>query len=105
MQPLNAALHIRACNTVAAWRKAAMSSRIGRPLDEQLMPTSNRQENFMSNVQATNDDVRLLDSTSADWRTSKSNTSKIWHWYDPPVIFPIGLTLLIVGYVLARAPL
>jgi hypothetical protein len=27
-----------------------------------------------------------------------------WHWHDPPVLFPIFLVLLIVGYALLRTP-
>jgi len=27
---------------------------------------------------------------------------KTWHWYDPPVLFPIFLLLLIVGFALLR---
>jgi hypothetical protein len=57
----------------------------------------------MSNVQATNDDIRLLDSRSADWRTPELSTSKNWHWYDPPILFPVSVSLLIVGYALMRA--
>lgn len=26
------------------------------------------------------------------------------HWYDPPFLFPIFLTILIAGYALLRAP-
>lgn len=29
---------------------------------------------------------------------------KNWHWHDPPILFPIFMTLLIVGYALLRAP-
>jgi hypothetical protein len=28
---------------------------------------------------------------------------KAWHWYDPPILFPIFLILLIVGFALLRA--
>jgi hypothetical protein len=27
------------------------------------------------------------------------------HWYDPPILFPLFLVLLIVAYALLRAPL
>ena len=27
-----------------------------------------------------------------------------WHWYDPPILFPIFLVVLIVGYALLRTP-
>ncbi len=27
---------------------------------------------------------------------------KSWNWYDPPVLFPIFLLLLIVGFALLR---
>jgi hypothetical protein len=27
-----------------------------------------------------------------------------WHWRDPPILFPIVLVLLIVGYALLRTP-
>ena len=30
---------------------------------------------------------------------------KNWHWHDPPILFPILLVLLIVGYALLRTPL
>jgi hypothetical protein len=25
-----------------------------------------------------------------------------WHWYDPPILFPLFLVLLIVAYALLR---
>jgi hypothetical protein len=28
-----------------------------------------------------------------------------WHWYDPPILFPLFLVLLIVAYALLRTPL
>jgi hypothetical protein len=28
-----------------------------------------------------------------------------WHWRDPPILFPIFLVLLIVGYAVLRTPL
>jgi hypothetical protein len=28
-----------------------------------------------------------------------------WNWYDPPILFPIFLILLIAGYALLRTPL
>jgi hypothetical protein len=27
-----------------------------------------------------------------------------WHWHDPPILFPVFLVLLIVGYVVLRVP-
>jgi len=27
---------------------------------------------------------------------------KNWHWYDPPILFPIGLLLLIASYAVLR---
>lgn len=59
----------------------------------------------MSNVQAAKDDIRPPNSTFSGRRTRKPNNGKNWHWYDPPILFPIGLILLIAGYALLRAPL
>jgi hypothetical protein len=28
-----------------------------------------------------------------------------WNWYDPPILFPIFLILLIAGYALLRTPI
>jgi len=30
---------------------------------------------------------------------------KNWHWHDPPILFPVGLLLLIVCYALLRTPM
>jgi hypothetical protein len=27
-----------------------------------------------------------------------------WHWHDPPILFPICLSLLILGYAALRTP-
>ena len=27
-----------------------------------------------------------------------------WNWYDPPILFPLFLVLLIVGYAILRTP-
>jgi hypothetical protein len=35
-------------------------------------------------------------------QSSEIYTMKTWHWYDPPVLFPIFLLLLIVGFALLR---
>jgi len=32
------------------------------------------------------------------------STMANWHWYDPPILFPIFLVVLIVGYALLRTP-
>lgn len=33
---------------------------------------------------------------------SEIYTMKTWNWYDPPVLFPAFLVLLIVGFALFR---
>jgi hypothetical protein len=34
----------------------------------------------------------------------KSSTIKSWSWHDPPILFPVFIILLIVGYAVVRMP-
>lgn len=60
----------------------------------------------MSNV-TTRDDARPRDSAfgnPSSARAPELKSLKNWHWYDPPILFPIGIALLILGYAVLRAP-
>jgi hypothetical protein len=35
----------------------------------------------------------------------KSSTSRKWSWHDPPILFPVFIIVLIVGYAVLRMPL
>jgi hypothetical protein len=48
---------------------------------------------------------RRWSNLSRRWPHSPEMCTMVnWHWRDPPVLFPIFLVLLIVGYALLRTP-
>jgi hypothetical protein len=62
----------------------------------------------MSNVQTAKDDARPQDSAfhnQSSGRVARNlSTIKNWHCHDPPILFPVFITLLIVGYAVLRTP-
>ena len=61
----------------------------------------------MSNDQTTRDDACPQDSAfrnPSSGRALELKAIKNWHWHDPPILFPICIALLIVGYAILRTP-
>lgn len=59
----------------------------------------------MSNVRTTTDGARPQDSAFHNQSGGRvTPTIKNWRWHDPPILFPICLSLLILGYAVLRTP-
>ena len=57
----------------------------------------------MSYAQASEDDARPQAPAFQNGR-APAFKSITWHWYDPPILFPICVSLLILGYAFLRTP-
>jgi|EndMetStandDraft_5_1072996.scaffolds.fasta_scaffold427644_1 hypothetical protein len=63
----------------------------------------------MSKAKMANDDARPQHSgfhnQSSGRVAGRLRAASNWHWYDPPILFPVFIVLLIGSYAVLKTPL